>query len=132
MEFALDWKTGQSQVTRVFYRPESQSLPMPETLRPARDAALRSSASQSAYFSDSDNSNPTGGAAVCFLWIDRDGVAVPVAAMGRANDWSVLKARRIQIASGPPASIRSATPPATPPCSSGPISMATASRSPTK
>ncbi|HEV7866996.1 MAG TPA: hypothetical protein VGO90_04905 [Chthoniobacteraceae bacterium] len=88
MEFALDWERGSSQLTRVFFRPESQALPMPSrTGPPAFPVYLNGQR----YFSNSDNSNPTGGAALCMLWLDRDGLAVPVAAIGRASDWSVLK-----------------------------------------
>ena len=43
------------------------------------------------YFTNCYNSNPTNGAGIAFLWLDRDGIAVPVAALGRANDWDLLK-----------------------------------------
>ena len=32
------------------------------------------------YFSNWHNSNPTNGASIATIWVDRDGVAVPVAA----------------------------------------------------
>ncbi len=88
MEFSLDWQRGTSQVTRVFFRPETQSLPMPERSGPPETPAY---VNGDRYFSDGDNSNPTGGTAVCFIWLDRGDIAVPVAAMGRANDWNILK-----------------------------------------
>ncbi len=88
MEFALDWTKGSSQLTRVFFRHESQALPMPERTGVPETPVY---ANGQRYFSNCDNSNPTGGSAVAMIWIDRNDVAVPVAAMGRAQDWSVLK-----------------------------------------
>ena len=89
MEFALDWQHGTSQLTRVFFRAESQPLEMP-TRSGTPEAPVYVNGGR--YFSNCDNSNPTGGAAVCMIWHDRGDIAVPVAAMGRASDWSVLKA----------------------------------------
>lgn len=88
MEFALDWQAGASQLVRVFYRPQLQSWPLPGRSGPPETPLYWRG---NRYWSDADNSNPTGGTAVCFLWLDKGNVAVPAAAMGRANDWSVLK-----------------------------------------
>ena len=43
------------------------------------------------YFTNCFNSNPTNGTSIAFVFLDRDGIAVPVAALGRANDWPLLK-----------------------------------------
>ena len=37
------------------------------------------------------NSNPTGGSALATIWLLRDQVAVPVASLGRAQDWELLR-----------------------------------------
>ncbi|HWE04659.1 MAG TPA: hypothetical protein VG326_19795 [Tepidisphaeraceae bacterium] len=89
MEFALDWRRGTSQLSRVFFRAESQPLAMPQRSGvPETPVYVQGRR----YFSNCDDSNPTGGAAVCLVWLDRGEIAVPVAAMGRANDWDILKA----------------------------------------
>ena len=96
MEFKLDWQSGRDQLVRVFFRPGPDDLPLlasfgasgqPETPLDVQTA----SGTVRRYFTNCYNSNPTNGAAVAFLWLDRDGIARPVAALGRANDWELLK-----------------------------------------
>ncbi len=91
MQFKLDWEKGTNQIESVFYRPgpDDQALPdgygstgQPET--PIYFKGHR-------YWTNWNNGNPTGGTPVATIWIDRNGIAVPVAAMGRANDWKLLK-----------------------------------------
>ena len=48
------------------------------------------------YFANCYNSNPTNGASVVAIWQQRDGIAKPVAAFGRANDWDLLKTAAFQ------------------------------------
>lgn len=89
MEFKLDWQTGTYALTNVYYRNEPDTMPL----------AFRSAAPETAihfqnrrYFTNSYNSNPTGGHGSAFLFLERDdGVARPVASMGRANHWDLLK-----------------------------------------
>jgi len=88
MEFKLDWAKGGYELKNVFYRPEAGDLKL----------AFRSAAPESAiyfkdrrYFTNVYNSSPVSGHGTAFLFIERDGVARPVAAMGRGNDWPVLK-----------------------------------------
>ena len=87
MEFALDWQRGTSQLS-AFSSARSASAAAASAPGPPETPVYTQGRR---YFSDSDNSNPTGGTACCFVWLDRGDVAVPVAAMGRASDWSVLK-----------------------------------------
>ena len=96
MEFKLDWEQGRDRLVRVFFRPGPDDLALstgfgtggqPET--PLE--VTTTSGSVRRYFTNCYNSNPTNGASVAFLWIDRDGIARPVAALGQANDWELLK-----------------------------------------
>lgn len=88
LEFALDWEKGVFQVRNVLYRAEDGKVKL----------ATRSAAPETAhylngrrYLTNSFNSSPTGGAATAFIFLEKDGVARPVSAAGRANDWDALK-----------------------------------------
>ena len=95
MEFKLDWAARtaimpwhQDQVASVYYRPGPGALPL----------GFRSGMPESAvyvdgrrYFTNAYNSNPTNGNGTVFIFIARNGIATPVAAAGRANEWPVLK-----------------------------------------
>lgn len=87
MEFKLDWSKGESQLSRVYYRREARGLKLPDRSAAPESALYRES---NRYFTNCYNSNPTGGS-TAFLFIERDGVARPVAALGRAAAWEVLK-----------------------------------------
>ncbi len=91
MEFRLDWEKGGNQLMKVFYRPEPGDEMLPDgygsTGLPEQPHYLNGRR----YWSNDHNSNPTGGPAIAMLWIDVDGVARPVAALGRANDWKLLR-----------------------------------------
>ncbi len=88
MEFKLDWQKGESQLTKVLYRPGPDDLKL----------AFRSAAPETAlyhdgkrYFTNCYNSSPTGGHGTAFIFSEKNGVAQPVAAAGRAGDWDILK-----------------------------------------
>lgn len=86
MTFHLDWKNNKSWPTNVFWRPDvhAQKFPggFPQT-------PLHIGNRQ--YMTNIYSSNPTGGTSVGTIWRIKNGVAVPVAAMGRAADWDLLK-----------------------------------------
>lgn len=91
MEFRLDWEKGTDEVVSVFSRPGASGTveaagptasALPETPHSVRGRK---------YFSNDHNSNPTGGSGVAMLWLLVDGVARPVAALGRANEWKLFK-----------------------------------------
>lgn len=88
MAFALDWKTGQSRLDRVYYR-EVPGSPALATRSAAPETPLYYKGQR--YFTNCYNSSPTSGHAVAFLFTERNGIAYPVAAMGRADSWEVLK-----------------------------------------
>ncbi|HWE95151.1 MAG TPA: hypothetical protein VG269_14385 [Tepidisphaeraceae bacterium] len=91
MELRLDWEKGTSRLADVLYRPGPGDLKLPDG--PGADGQPQDPiyVQGRRYFTNCFNSNPTNGAPIAMLWLERDGVAVPVAALGRANDWSLLK-----------------------------------------
>ncbi|MDR1010449.1 MAG: hypothetical protein LBM04_04890 [Opitutaceae bacterium] len=88
MEFRIDWDKGSYELARVYHRASAADMPLafrsagPET--PLYHKGRR-------YFTNCYNSNPTNGHGTAFLFIERDGLAFPAAAMGRAADWAILK-----------------------------------------
>jgi hypothetical protein len=91
MEFRLDWQKGVDRLVNIFYRPAPGDLQTPDGYgcNGMPETPLYAHGAQ--YMTNAYNSNATNGAAIAMLWRMRDGVARPVAAMGRANDWSLLK-----------------------------------------
>ena len=87
---------------RVFFRPGPGDLGLPNGFgvdgQPEMPLYRATASGVRRYFTNCYNSNPTNGASVAMLWLDREGIAVPVAALGRANDWSLLKTRCLQAA----------------------------------
>jgi hypothetical protein len=95
MEFHLDWHEGRDRLVRVLYRPGPADLQLPSGFSGGmpeyRLQVTTLSGARHSYFANCFNSNPTNGAPIACLWIERDGLAVPVAAFGRAQDWKLLK-----------------------------------------
>ena len=96
MEFKLDWERAQNQITRVFWRSDSTEFEVPNGHgsggMPERPFYVKGKR----YFANCDNSNPTGGPGVATLWVDEGQTARPVAALGRANDWDLLRSTPFQ------------------------------------
>jgi hypothetical protein len=88
MEFKLDWNKGESQLVSVLYRPQPGDLTLP-----FRSAApeLPLTHDGRRYFANCYNSNPTGGHGTAFLFVEKDGIARPAAAIGRTKDWELLQ-----------------------------------------
>ncbi len=91
MQFALDWKTGTDKIVSVFHRPAPSDLILPSGSGVNGMPETPIYIDRRRYFTNCFNSNPTIGASIAMVWLDRDGIAVPVAAMGRANGWKLLK-----------------------------------------
>jgi hypothetical protein len=91
MEFRIDWAAGTNRLVNVFYRPSANDWAAPKghASDGAPEQAIYTNGRQ--YLSNSFNSNPTNGSQVVFVWELRDGVAVPVAAVGQASAWDLLK-----------------------------------------
>lgn len=88
MEFKLDWQTGTSKLERIIYRKQPGDMALasrnsgPET--PLYYKGRR-------YFTNCYSSSPTGGIATAFLFVEKNGIAYPAAAMGRTDSWALLK-----------------------------------------
>jgi hypothetical protein len=91
MEFRLDWEQGTDRLASVFHRPGAGALPAPDGYGSTGSPEQPHYLGCRRYFSNDHNSNPTGGPGVAMLWLETDGIARPVAALGRAQDWSLLK-----------------------------------------
>ncbi|SDG90390.1 NHL repeat-containing protein [Chitinophaga filiformis] len=88
MEFSINWQTGTSTLKQVYYRPDANDLPL-ASRNAAPETPLYYNGQQ--YFTNCYNNNPTSGAPTAFLFIRREGIAYPVAAMGQASQWDILK-----------------------------------------
>ncbi len=88
IEFKLDWKTGTSEPKAIIYRGGADDLKTqfragpPETPIYFKDRQ---------YLTNCYNSSPTSGHPISTIWELRNNVAIPVASMGRANDWELLQ-----------------------------------------
>ena len=91
MEFRLDWEKGSDRLARVFFRPGPGDLGLPDGPGAGGQPETPLYRDGRRYFTNCYTSNPTNGASIATLWLDRGGIAVPVAALGRANDWGLLK-----------------------------------------
>ncbi len=88
MEFRLDRATGQSEPVAVLHRPGGDDL---STLARAGEPETPLRREGRLYLSNSHSSNPTGGPASVALWRVDGRRTRPVAAVGRAADWGLLK-----------------------------------------
>jgi hypothetical protein len=91
MEFRLDWQQGTDRLVNVYYRPGPNDLQLPDGFGDNGMPETPLYAHGGQYMTNAYNSNATNGASIATLWQLREGQARPVAAMGRANDWSLLK-----------------------------------------
>ncbi|HEX3314847.1 MAG TPA: hypothetical protein VHR72_08160, partial [Gemmataceae bacterium] len=89
MEFKLDPEKGTDKLVSVFWRAPGE-LPLSFRAEGPGNPLYHDG---KRYFTNCFNANPTGGTGVAFLWQQRDGIAQPVAAMGRAGEWDLLKTR---------------------------------------
>ena len=87
MEFHLDWKAGTNAIAAVLYRPGQDQIPLMRFGMPG--SVLYSHGHR--YFDNTYIGHPTNGATVAILYLDTGGVIHPVAALGKANDWDLLK-----------------------------------------
>ncbi|MBI3879971.1 MAG: hypothetical protein HY301_07885, partial [Verrucomicrobia bacterium] len=76
MTFRLDWARGGFQLEKIFYRADAQPMPLAVRNGPPEQTFTRGGRR---YFANCFNSSPTGGAGGAFIFIERDGVAVPAA-----------------------------------------------------
>ena len=94
IEFKLDWKTGHERASRGLLPPRRRTTSARKSAPARRETPIYVDGRQ--YMTNCYNSNPTGGHRARDLWLMSDGVAVPVAALGRAHDWELLQGREFK------------------------------------
>lgn len=90
MEFRLDWATGQSRLDRVIYRPTSPDRPLASGESPGSPQTPFYIHGHR-YLTNAFTQNPTNGSSTAFIFMDNGYAAVPVAGMGRAENWRLLQ-----------------------------------------
>src|ERR1700730_15966255 len=103
MTFRLNWATGESSLIEIYHRPrDGERELVPTTIGKTRNPPFQESGSHTQfasgenpdlplyvagrrYFTNAYNSSNTMGTQVVGIWMSKGGVAVPVAAFGRAD-----------------------------------------------
>src|SRR3984893_13353212 len=103
MTFRLNWATGESSLIEIYHRPrDGERELVPTTIGKTRNPPFQESSSHTQfasgenpdlplyvagrrYFTNAYNSSNTMGTPVVGIWMSKGGVAVPVAAFGRAD-----------------------------------------------
>ncbi|MHA3772192.1 hypothetical protein ACXR0O_11715 [Verrucomicrobiota bacterium sgz303538] len=89
VEFRLDWEKGTNTPVSVFHRLGSGNAAATSFSSAAPETPIYLGERQ--YMTNCYNANPTGGPSTAAIWLVKDRVAAPVASMGHANDWPLLK-----------------------------------------
>jgi hypothetical protein len=87
MELKLDWAAGTDALASILYRNSDDSLPLPRGGAPS--SAVYANGHR--YFTNAFSSFETHGVTIAMIYLDTAGTLRPVAALGRANDWSLLR-----------------------------------------
>jgi hypothetical protein len=74
----------------VYYRHEIDPVGLKTAFNPGCPPTMPIHHSGRTYLTDAHNNNPTSGWGAAALWILEEGVARPVAALGRPQDWKVF------------------------------------------
>ena len=97
MEFKLDWDKGTFKPVRVYYRPESDKLGLPDGWGtqgfPETPLYIKNADGKAdRFFTNCFNNNPTGGTPLACVWFDdpKTGILRPVAAFGATYNWSIF------------------------------------------
>ncbi len=85
MEFKLNWEKGETELSSIYYLPQKKYVSLPGL--PQLPIYLNNHQYMTNLYTD----NPVGGESIASFWLMRDDNAVPVAAIGQANDWNILK-----------------------------------------
>jgi DNA-binding beta-propeller fold protein YncE len=87
LQFKLDWATGANEPVAVIDREGQDAISSQFRSAPPQTPIYFDNRQ---YMTNCYNGNPTGGSDNVAIWIMRDGVAVPVAAVGRLRNWPIL------------------------------------------
>ena len=91
MTFKLDWAKGTGELVTIHHRPGPADMPMPDGWSAYGPPETVLSVGGRKYWTDCFGANPTNGAPIVMIWTERAGVAVPVAALGQANAWKLVR-----------------------------------------
>jgi hypothetical protein len=86
MEFQLDWEKGKSQLTNILYRNNTDTLKFFRSASPETVIYKDVNGKKTRYFNNCYNSSPTHGTGTVIIYIDRNKILYPVAALGRLTD----------------------------------------------
>ncbi len=93
IEFKLDWKNGTSSPAAIFHRPGPDDFSSQRHVGPPETPFYVEGRQ---YMTNCFNSNPTNGVGIATIWQMKGHVAVPVAALGRAEEWALLRSEAFQ------------------------------------
>lgn len=91
LEFAVDWAAGLARLANIYYLasgPGNLGLSSPGAWINAPQQPLTAGGRE--YLTQAWNTSPTGGASSIMLWMMRDNLAMPVAAVGAPEHWPLL------------------------------------------
>ena len=91
MQFTLDWEKGADTLTAVLWRKEMNAGLLPDGHFADGAPEYPLYAEGNKYLTNCFKTNPTSGASVATLWVVKDSRVRPVAAVGDARGWSLLK-----------------------------------------
>ncbi len=85
MAFEIDWAAGSTRLDSIYWRQERDPIKMP-----GAGPQLPMRIDGRTYMTNVYNSHPANSPPLAGVWMMRDGVAVPVAVVGSAQDWKWL------------------------------------------
>jgi hypothetical protein len=91
IEFKLDWSKGTDELVAVFHRPAQGEPDVPDGYGAGGKPDLPLYSQGRQYMANCYSSHPTQGAPIAMLWLMEDQRARPVAALGDAHSWSLLR-----------------------------------------
>ncbi len=91
MTFKLDWKTGESRLITLHWRPGKKDFTLPRKHNAGGPPDTPLYLKRHKYFTDAFLGSPTGGSRLASLWRERNGLAIPASSFGDASMWDWLK-----------------------------------------
>jgi len=91
MAFTIDWKTGASRLADVYHRDDYNPANLPQGWFVNMPPETPLYVGGRKYMTSAYNTGPTNGSSINVIWRMEKGVAIPCAALGRANDWPLLQ-----------------------------------------
>ena len=92
MQFHLDWATGKDTLASIYYRASKDDAIAAVDGSP--ETVLYHDGHR--YFTNCYTGSGTSGVNIAMVYLEDKGIAHPVAALGKANDWDILKTPAFQ------------------------------------